>query len=151
VIGGFLAGSGWLLARGAMRVMTGRSLSFEALPGFLQGEVLAQWLPGVAFGILLFVALKRLRHPYTLPLLLFGAIALFWLGLEFSGMSVNDARRHGWLADLPLGHSFGSFSAFFIINLAPWHLLAQEWSILATILLTSVVSILLTASALELA
>src|SRR5262249_47769450 len=51
----------------------------------------------------------------------------------------------------PLGQGFPAFRSFFIINLTPWHLIAQEWSILTTILLTSVVSILLTASALELA
>jgi SulP family sulfate permease len=151
VIGGFLAGSGWLLARGALRVMTGQALTLENVPRLFHGDLLLQWLPGVVFGILLFVALKRLRHPLILPLILFGAIALFWLIIELSGASLATARRHGWLAGLPPGQGFGSFSAFFIINLAPWHLLAQEWSILATILLTSVVSILLTASALELA
>src|SRR5215472_3643528 len=68
-----------------------------------------------------------------------------------SGTSLLTARKAGWLPDLPATHQSHDFSSFFIINLAPWHLIAQEWSILATILLTSVVSILLTASALELA
>ena len=151
VIGGFLAGSGWLLMRGGLRVMTGHSLTWAALPQLFHVSALAQWLPGVLFGVLLFVALKRLRHPLTLPVLLFGAIGLFWTWLAASSVSVADARHAGWLPDLPAGHGLNGISSFFIINVAPWHLVAQEWSILATILLTSVVSILLTASALELA
>jgi sulfate permease, SulP family len=150
VIGGFLAGSGWLLVLGSFRVMTGHAPGLNNFTLFLRGDAVVHWLPGVVFGVLLFIALRRLRKPLILPVMLFAAIGLFWLVLELSGVSVAAARRHGWLPDLPVGRSFGSFSSFFIINLAPWHLLAQAWTILATILLTSVVSILLTASALEL-
>ena len=151
VIGGFLAGSGWLLVRGGLRVMTGHNLTWASLPELLHPNSLAHWAPGFLFGVLLFVALKRLRHPLTLPLMLFGAIGLFWLWVVASGATVPGARRGGWLPDLPAGHALTGVSSFFVINEAPWHLIAQQWSILATILLTSVVSILLTASALELA
>src|SRR5262249_18743539 len=123
----------------------------KTLPMFFQSGVLLQWVPGVLFGGVLFFALKRLRHPLTLPLILFGAIGLSWMAIAVGGVSLSDARQHGWLPNLTLGHGSAGFSSFFVIYLAPWHLMAQEWSILATILLTSVVSILLTASALELA
>lgn len=151
VIGGFLAGSGWLLARGAMRVMTGRALTLTSLPFLFQPDTLVQWLPGIFFGGLLFFVLRRLRHPTTVPLMLFGAIGLFYLLLVTIGVSISGARLHGWLPGFPAGHGDGGFSPFFVASLAPWHMLALEWSILITILLTSVVSILLTASALELA
>jgi SulP family sulfate permease len=151
VIGGFLAGSGWLLVSGAVRVMTGHPLSLSTLPLLFRSGAFVQWLPAMIFGGLLFALLRRLRHPLTVPLLLFGAIGLFYILLSASGSSVADARLKGWLPDLPLGQGFGNFSPLFVFNLAPWRVMALEWSILATILLTSVVSILLTASALELA
>jgi SulP family sulfate permease len=151
VIGGFLAGSGWLLVRGSIRVMTGQALTLSILPHFFQPGVLVHWLPGVAFAVLVFFVLKRFKHPLALPLMLLGAIGLFWLILAACGISVAQARQEGWLPNLALGQGSPGLSSFFIINLAPWYLMAQEWSILATILLTSVVSILLTASALELA
>lgn len=150
VIGGFLAGSGWLLVRGSLRVMTGRALSLSTLPFYLQPAVLLQWLPGVAFAVLVFFSLKRWKHPLTLPLMLLGAIGLFWIMLEAGGISAAHARQQGWLPNLALGQGSPGLSSFFVINSAPWYLMAQEWSILGTILLTSVVSILLTASALEL-
>ena len=46
VIGGFLAGSGWLLVRGSLRVMTGHALSLDTIPLFFRSAALAQWLPG---------------------------------------------------------------------------------------------------------
>jgi SulP family sulfate permease len=151
VIGGFLAGSGWLLVRGSIRVMTGQALSLSTLLHLFQPGVLVHWLPGIAFACLVFFSMKRWKHPLTLPLMLLGAIGLFWIILVAGGISVTDARQHGWLPNLALGQGSQALSSFFIINSAPWYLMAQEWSILATILLTSVVSILLTASALELA
>ncbi len=151
VIGGFLAGSGWLLVRGALRVMTGRALTLEALPSFFSYDGLAQWLPGALFGCFLFFLLKRLRHALTVPLLVFGAIGLYYLWKAATGSPVTSAMPPGWQADLSSGRNPGSFSSFFIMTQAPWDLMAREWDILATILLTSVVSILLTASALEVA
>lgn len=150
VIGGFLAGSGWLLVRGSMRVMTGQPLSLSTLPFYFQPAVLIQWLPGIVFACLVFFSLKRWKHPLTLPLMLLGAIGLFWIILAVGGISVMRAREQGWLPNLALRGGSTRLSSFFIINSAPWYLIGQEWSILGTILLTSVVSILLTASALEL-
>lgn len=46
VIGGFLAGSGWILFTGSLEVMSGGSLSLKD-PGFLFApEILFLWLPG---------------------------------------------------------------------------------------------------------
>jgi SulP family sulfate permease len=151
VIGGFLAGSGWLLVRGAVRVMTGHSLSLAGLVYFCSLDGLGGWLPGAVFGCLLFWVLRRFRHPLTVPLMLLGAIGLFYIFLATKGTTLAGARLNGWLPHFPAGRGFGSFSPFFILDLSPWYLMTQEWTILATILLTSVVSILLTASALELA
>jgi len=151
VIGGFLAGSGWLLVRGSMRVMTGQPFSLGNLTVLFQPAVLIKWLPGIIFACLVFVALKRWRHPLTLPLMLLAAIGLFWIVIKAGGISVIQARQHGWLPNLAAGQGSQGVSSFFVINSAPWYLMSQELSILATILLTSVVSILLTASALELA
>src|SRR5258708_2723500 len=138
VIGGFLAGSGWLLVKGAFRVMTGITLSMHDLPAFARPEVLIHWLPGLLFGALLFFGFRRLRHPLTLPVLLVGAILVFWVSELGSGGSVAIARQNGWLADLPSSKGVGVGSSLMIFKLAPWHLLGQQWSILATILLTSV-------------
>src|SRR5262249_31049179 len=123
----------------------------ETLPSLFSSDALAQWAPGVLFGCLLFFLLKRLRHALTVPLLLLGAIGLYYLWKAATGSPVTSATPPGWHTDLSSGRHPGSLSPLFIMSQAPWRVMAREWDILATILLTSVVSILLTASALEVA
>ena len=43
VVGGFLAGTGWLLTRGAIEVMTGESLSLQALRNMGEPHMLLRW------------------------------------------------------------------------------------------------------------
>ena len=124
VIGGFLAGSGWLLVRGSFRVMTGHPLSFGNLRPFFTRTRSPNGLPGAIFGGLLFFKGRAggFRHPLTVPVMLFGAIVLFFVFLFMTGRSLEAARSVGWLPNFPTGSGSSSFSPFFVINLAPWHL-----------------------------
>jgi len=51
VIGGFLAGTGWLVASGAMKTMNGIPLKMANLGQFSQSDALLRWAPGVIFGL----------------------------------------------------------------------------------------------------
>jgi len=53
VIGGFLAGTGWLVASGALKTMTGVPLSLANLESLSLPETVLLWLPGAVFGIVL--------------------------------------------------------------------------------------------------
>jgi len=53
VMGGFLAGTGWLLVTGSINMMTGIIHRFIELSTLFQPEILLLWLPGLAFAILL--------------------------------------------------------------------------------------------------
>ena len=150
VIGGFLAGSGWLLVSGALRVMTGRTLTLKTLPALMEGSMLSQWLPGVIFGLLLFAVLKRSRHQLTMPTFLILGIAGFYMFMAFQGTSLAEARHHGWLPEVPHTTNMSRVTIFSVLPMVSWSLLLANFNIIATILLTSVVSILLTATALEL-
>jgi sulfate permease, SulP family len=63
VIGGFLAGTGWLLARGGMEVMAD-SASLAALVGT---DMAIRWLPGAALAVALLLLLRRFSAPFILP------------------------------------------------------------------------------------
>ncbi len=151
VIGGFLAGSGWLLSVGAFRVLVGHPLTLGSLPELLSPGLALKWLPGLVFGILLFFIMKRAAHPLVPATMLLGAIALFYLGLALSGASLTEAREHGWLPTTVAGQTITRFPGYGPLGSVPWASLAHQFNIIGTILLTSVVSVLLTASALELA
>ena len=55
VVGGILAGTGWLMTAGAIGMMTGQPLG---LP-LLQADMLLHWLPGVLFAVALLWAHER--------------------------------------------------------------------------------------------
>jgi SulP family sulfate permease len=150
VIGGFLAGSGWLLALGAIRVMTGYPVRFDALHNWLRADQILRWIPGVALGVLLFWTFRRARNQLFIPAVLLFAIGIFYAVFWRFGASIDQARVQGWLPDIPAASGPGLFTFFSALKTFSWGLLLSNSSIMATILLTSVVSILLTASALEL-
>jgi SulP family sulfate permease len=151
VIGGFLAGSGWLLLLGGLRVMTGHPIRPAMLPAMFGTPELWHWVPGFLLGGALFWISKRAKNQLLIPALLSLAIGMFYLALWLFGSSVADARAQGWLPDLPAGGGGIQLVTFWpALKTFSWGMLATNLSVLATILVTSVVSILLTATALEL-
>jgi len=62
VIGGFLAGTGWLLCRGALGVMTGMNIGLDTFEALFQPEIILQWSLGVLYGTLLMFLLRRFSH-----------------------------------------------------------------------------------------
>ena len=54
VVGGFLAGSGWLLVQGGVRTMSDYNLIPANLPVMFTPDQLLKWLPGVVFAVVLF-------------------------------------------------------------------------------------------------
>jgi SulP family sulfate permease len=151
VVGGFLAGTGWLLVRGSFGVMAGAPLTLANLPRLFQPDALMLWAPGVLFALVLFSGLRRFHHFLTMPAILVVTFGLFYLALLLTGTSVSDAIGRGLL--------LGEVSAQ-----ATWrplvseNLLAVDWAAIlgqggniAVVLILSVVGLLLNASALELA
>lgn len=151
VIGGFLAGSGLLILMGAVPVLTGLALPQVDAALLAEPFRIARWLPGLAFGLLLLVLMRRYRHPLLVPALLLAAVALYHAGLHLAGMTIGEAQQAGLL--------LGPFPAF--SGLAPpawtqlpvdaWPRVAAQAPTLASIVLVSVVALLLNASGLELA
>lgn len=63
VLGGFLAGTGWLLATGAVGLMTDLPLtSWQEVAALGQPDTLLRWLPGVLFAVVLIFNVNRFSH-----------------------------------------------------------------------------------------
>jgi len=151
VMGGFLAGTGWLLVQGSFSVMADFPLTLPNIPVLLQPDQLILWVPGVLFALALFFGLRRINHFLTTPGILIGAIILFYLALLVTGTSIQDAVNQGLLLGRVSGEATWQ-------PLAPGNLLAANWAAIlgqsgniGIILILSVVSLLLNASAIELA
>lgn len=151
VVGGFLAGTGWLLAVGAIGMMADLPMTFAGLPALFQPGVLLKWLPGVIFAVLLLMILRRYSHFLILPGMLVGAIALFYVVLLVTGTPFAEAQAQGLLlGPFPEGSAWKPITPA-MLGQVNWPVIWGEAGNVATIGLVSLVSLLLNASGLELA
>lgn len=97
VVGGFLAGTGWLLIKGGLRVSAGIPLELGAIRAFVDPFELVRWGPALAFGVILLVATRVVRRPLVIPAMIALALALFAIGMLVTGSSIDSARDGFWL------------------------------------------------------
>jgi SulP family sulfate permease len=151
VIGGFLAGSGWLLLIGSFRVVSGRTFSFFQLREFFASGSLAAWIPCATFGVIAYLGVRFSRHYLTLPVLMVGSILGFYTWLGFNHHALEVARQHGWILTVPPDAGIRQILTFPSLLHADWGIVFTQYPLFIALLLTSIVSILLNTSALELA
>jgi len=151
VIGGFLAGSGWLLVTGSFRVITGEPFSIHSLENMISSGQIMDWLPCAVFGTIAYLAVRFSRLFFTLPALVFSAIVIFYVWLNFDHHNLSDARQHGWILGVQPDTGLKHIQTFPSLLGADWSVIVNQYSTLIALLLTSIVSILLNTSALELA
>jgi SulP family sulfate permease len=147
VMGGFLAGTGWLLTNGGIGVMVNTSAGLDL---FLPNTLL-RWLPGIILGAVMVLAVSRLRGPLVLPGTFAGALVLFYAIAWLTNAPFARLSGDGWL----LGpFASGSLWRFPLspetISQANWSVLAGQIPNLAPVALISVIALLLNASGLEL-
>lgn len=146
VVGGFLAGTGWLLSLGAFGVMVNGGLSITHL---FSANNLVSWAPGAVFAVALLLILKRSNHFLITPGALIVATLLFYGYLLIAGIPVAEASSRGWLlGPFPSGGLYQPLTpaAFALID---WSAILQNFGKIITILALSIIALLLNASALE--
>lgn len=121
VVGGFLAGTGWLLVVGGISTMSRLPLSLENLPELFTSQVLIYWLPGLILGALLLALSGRTRHNLFLPIAIPAIILVFYGVAAAAGLSPAELSDSGWL--------LGPFSGGRLWQpISPAELAAVEWS-----------------------
>ena len=151
VVGGFLAGSGWLLLTGSFRVMTGDTFSLYALGSLFRSGQLDAWLPCVAFGTVTYLAVRFSRHYLSLPIMVLLGAAVFYSWMLAHHQNWDQARSNGWILGAPAQGGLAGVRALPAFWKVDWESIAMQYGSFGAILLTSVVSLLLNVSALELA
>jgi SulP family sulfate permease len=152
VVGGFLAGTGWLLLLGGLRVGSDAPLDSPAeLTLLLTPASLMHWLPGIGLGLVLLLVIGRVRHPLALPLLLIAATVGCYGLAALLGLSAVDLADRGWLlGPFPAGAALWRPLGAADLAATYWPAIREQAGGLLTIVLLSAVSILMTVSALEL-
>ncbi len=150
VVGGFLAGTGWLLVKGSFGVMAAYPLTLSNVTALLQPDQLILWVPGVLFALLLFFGMRRINHSLALPAILSVVIVLLYLTLLATNTSIDAAVDQGLLLGEVSGEA--TWQPLVLKNLlaADWAAILEQSGNIAVILIVAVVSLLLNASALEL-
>ncbi|WKZ37239.1 MAG: SulP family inorganic anion transporter [Anaerolineales bacterium] len=150
VVGGFLAGTGWLLTRGAIEVMAGETLNVQTLLGLMQSDKLLLWLPGTIYAMIVLVVLRKVNHFLVWPGIVFSAVILFYAALFATGTSIEQARSMGLLLQsFPSGGLWKPFTLA-TLNQVDWNILAGQADKLIPVPLVSLIAFLLNATGLEL-
>jgi sulfate permease, SulP family len=148
VIGGFLAGTGWLLVKGAFGVLTDVSVSMATL-GDVAGEW-AKWLPGLGLALTLVWVTRRRPHPAVIPAVSLGAIAVFYAVALISGQGVEGARDGGWLiGPFPGGGLWRPWSLE-AVGGADWGAVLSQAAGMGTVVIVGVLTMLLNTTGIEL-
>jgi SulP family sulfate permease len=97
VVGGFLAGTGWLLFKGGIYVATGTLLHLRTVPVMIREYQLVHWLPALAFGVILLVSVRVVKRPLVIPAVIAIGLVVFVAGMLATGSSIEEVREGGWL------------------------------------------------------
>lgn len=150
VIGGFLAGTGWLIVSGSFNVLVGKPLRLDTIPFLFRADALALWLPGLIFAVALIALQRRRQHFMNIPVMMFSFILLFYLYIGASGNSIDQAFEKGWLmGPFPEGGIWEQldFSSLQSVN---WAFISGEVGNIMAIMLLSTMSLLMNYTGLEL-
>jgi SulP family sulfate permease len=151
VVGGFLAGTGWLLAKGSVGVLSGVSVSLSTLGDVFAADALRKWLPGTAFAVTLLLLVRRWRHFLLIPGALVAAVALFYTIATLAGSGVSELKADGWLLGPFPGTGFWEPWTAEGLERADWSAILDQTPNMATVVLVGAVALLLNTSGIELA
>ncbi|MEC7848938.1 MAG: SulP family inorganic anion transporter [Candidatus Neomarinimicrobiota bacterium] len=150
VVGGFLAGTGWLIVKFSFTMMTDMDLTLVNLEHFIEGDILFQWFPGLVFAVVMLLAGRRFSHYLLTPGILTGSIILFY-GLMFAqGFTFGELENRGFLlGPFPEGGLFPGFPFEYVPDFR-WDLFLVHLPAIATMMILSAISVLFNYSGLEL-
>ena len=149
VVCGFLAGAGWLFAMAGISMTTGLDIDVFQFASVLTPETLIRWVPALASGAGISILLRRVDHPFTLPLSLLACAALFFAINFAEGVTLGELRANDWFFGMAAdAHGKGPGSLDFAgIN---WRFVLSVLPQIGAMIMISLLSASFSLSALEL-
>jgi SulP family sulfate permease len=151
VMGGFLAGTDWLIAKSSFKVMAGISLELSNFSQVVKIDTLQHWLPGLFFALLLIGILKRYHHYLVLPSVTFGAIATFHLVWVVANQLFGRINSQGWFFEPSSSGTLAQTWSLSLITQANWATVAQQSGAMLSLIVIVVISTLLNTTGTEIA
>jgi SulP family sulfate permease len=152
VLGGFLAGTGWLLVIGGLRAMSGLDLAtLGGIRDLLDPESLRYWLPGLALAIAIILASRFMVSGVAFISMLVVGTTLFFGVMLGNGETLDSLGVSGWLVGPLQSDGFGLWELGLprLIASGDWAMVFSQWPNIGTVVAITAISIMLTVSALE--
>jgi SulP family sulfate permease len=143
VVGGFIASTGWLLIKGAFKVMIGQPFGISSFALLSQPGTFIQWLPGLLLATYLLITGRRRVHPLVTSSSLFVAIALFYLFLPLMGSSTNQAINQGLTLGVPEFQTTWQILNWQDLSQVHWSALLSQWMCSGTIIITTAIALMM--------
>lgn len=149
VLGGFMAGTGWLLVTGGVDVMADVRPSLHFLTDLFASGVIIQWLPGAALAVALLVLTRRYKHFLVWPVALVAAVLVFYAVMFVAGGTLAGWRDRGLLlGSLPAGSLIAPPTAA-EVALVRWDLVLAHLPTVMTVAFIALMALLLNAIGVE--
>lgn len=97
VVGGFLAGTGWLLLKGGIYVASSVQVGLQRIDDLARPYTLVRWLPALAFGTVLLLSVRIVRKPLVIPVTIGIGLVGFVVVALATGSGLDEVRQGGWL------------------------------------------------------
>ena len=97
VVGGFLAGTGWLLFKSGMYVAAGTAIRVRSLDDLVRPYEFQRWVPAFVFGVVLLLAVRFVRRPLVIPTVIAVGIVGFAVVAVATGNGLDEIRAGHWL------------------------------------------------------
>ncbi len=149
VVGGFLAGVGWLMTTGAVTMMAGFRPTAGQVPLFFTLPVVLKWLPGLAFGIVILYLVRRTRHSMVIPAAVVVGVAIFYAVLAVTGSTVAEATAQGWLLGRFRQQRLWLPLSFDLLEATQWPVVLDQAGTMLTAVLMSVLASVLNLGGIE--
>lgn len=150
VIGGFLAGTGWLIFCQCFLFLTSSDLSYNNLAHLISPQIINHWLMPLSYALFMIWMTRRSNHYLTLPLLLIGSVLIFYAYLLYSGFSLDYAMTQNWMmGPFPKGTLASIPSLNLLDGTVHWDIVLNHMPDYLTLITLSVISLLLNVSSFE--
>jgi len=151
VVGGFLAGTGWLLFKGGIGVAASVQPYLRTIGDLLRREDLMRWIPALAFGVVLLVVSRMVKRPLVIPAIIGLGLVLFAAGVLVTGSSLDEVRDGLWLlGPFPTGEIWEPRTVLDALTDADWSAVLGQVAGIATAVFVAVIAALFNVSGIEL-
>ena len=149
VVGGFLAGTGWLLFKGGIYVASGIEVHLRTIGLMLHPEALKHSLTAIVFGLVLLFAVRLVKKSLVIPIVLGVGVVVFAIGMVVTGSSIGVAKDGGWLLGPFESARLWQPWTFRALGGADWSAVLGQAAAIATAVLVAAIAILFNISGSE--